>query len=106
MKKFLIALTVVAMLAMTVPAFAQDERLPPDPNLSGDFTKPYMGERIMFDVFILRPLGLAATAIGLGSSLVAAPWAATSNSCDTANKYLVEQPFRYTFTRPVGDIDF
>ncbi|HOV86465.1 MAG TPA: hypothetical protein PLM79_08890 [Syntrophobacteraceae bacterium] len=62
------------------------------------------GELILADVLILRPLGIAALGIGLAGSLVTMPFAATSNSGDRVGKELIQKPFEYTFTRPVGDV--
>ena len=107
MKKIILALGLIALLAMVpFPVSAQNEQLPPDPTLSGDFTQQFMGERIIVDTFLLRPLGLAATLIGIGSSIPAAPMAVPSNSTDRVGRELIERPFDYTFKRPLGDVDF
>ncbi|MFZ2445001.1 MAG: hypothetical protein WAW37_01465 [Syntrophobacteraceae bacterium] len=105
MKRFFILLAAVALLAASLPAHAQ-EMLPPDPNRSGDFTSQYMGEKIWVDVFIMRPISFAASLIGLGTAVVAYPFAAMSNSTDRVEEELIRKPFAYTFTRSVGDIDF
>ncbi len=106
MKKIIIVVA-LAMLALTVgPAFAERELLPPDPNLSGDFTQVYMGERIMVDVFVMRPLSFAGALIGMAATVPALPFAALSDSTELLGNTLIKQPLDYTFQRPVGDIDF
>jgi hypothetical protein len=106
MKRVFLILTAVAMLCATaVPVLAQ-EVLPPDPNMSGRITSPPQGEFILFDVVILRPLGLASMAVGAAGALVACPWAGSSNSCDRVQRELIDKPYDYTFRRPVGDMDF
>lgn len=105
MRRIFIILTVFATLAVVIPALA-GETLPPDPALSGDFSSQYMGERILADFFVLRPLGLAAGLIGLGSAVVIMPMACATNSVDRVDRELVQKPFIYTFRRPLGDIDF
>ncbi|MGC9967498.1 MAG: hypothetical protein ABSE08_19035 [Syntrophobacteraceae bacterium] len=106
MKRIFLILTAIAMLSATaVPLMAQ-EVLPPDPNMSGRITSPPQGEFIMFDVFILRPLGLASMAVGAVSAAAAAPWAESSNSTNRVQRELIQKPYDYTFCRPVGDIDF
>ncbi|MGA2403307.1 MAG: hypothetical protein ABSG91_16640 [Syntrophobacteraceae bacterium] len=106
MKKIILILTAIALLSMTaLPVLAQ-EPLPPDPTLSGRFTAQPLGEFIIFDAFVLRPLGLAAMAIGAGSSYVALPWAIPSHSEDRVQRELLQKPYDYTFCRPLGDIDF
>ncbi len=106
MKKMILVLFAAAVLSMTaLPAMAQ-EVLPPDPTLSGDFSSTSMGERIIFDVFILRPLGAASILIGGASAIPAYPFAQMSNSTDRVDRELIQKPWAYTFCRPVGDINF
>ena len=106
MKKLFLILAAIAMLtASAVPLMAQ-EQLPPDPNLSGRMAAPPEGEFIMFDVFILRPLGLFSMGVGALTAAAASPWAASSHSMDMVQRELLDKPFNYTFRRPVGDIDF
>ncbi len=106
MKKIIIVVA-LAILALTAgPAMAERELLPPDPNLSGDFTQEYMGERIIVDVFLIRPLSFAGALIGMAASVPALPFAAVSNSTDRLGDTLIRQPLDYTFQRPVGDINF
>ena len=88
-----------------IPVLAQ-EVLPPDPTLTGRFTSEPMGEYIVFDAFILRPLGLISMGFGAASAVVAAPWAQSSNSGARTKRELLEKPYWYTFCRPLGDIDF
>jgi len=105
MRRFFIILTVFAALAMSIPAFAE-EMLPPDPALSGDFSSQYMGERILVDFFVLRPLGFAASLLGLGSAIVMEPTVVCTSSQERVTRELIEKPFSYTFQRPLGDINF
>ena len=108
MKKIILTLGVVAMMLAMVPfpVFAQNEQLPPDPTLSGDFTQQFMGERIIVDTFLLRPLGFAATLIGIIASVPALPMSVPNNSMDRTGRELIQRPFDYTFKRPLGDVDF
>ena len=107
MKKLVLALSLVTMLAMApFPVYSQDSNLPPDPRMSGDFTNQYMGERIIVDVFILRPVGMVASAFGLVASIPVMPFAVASNSTDRVCRELIQRPLAYTFKRPVGDVDF
>ncbi|MHC1727718.1 MAG: hypothetical protein AB9866_17235 [Syntrophobacteraceae bacterium] len=106
MKRTIVMLSVFAMLAATaIPAFAEKERLPPDPSLSGNFMEQYMGEQIIFDVFVLRPIGFVASMVGLGASVGAYPFACATDSADRVDRELVQKPWAWTFNRPVGDIE-
>ncbi|MCC6346579.1 MAG: hypothetical protein IT388_05265 [Nitrospirales bacterium] len=55
------------------------------------------------DTVIVRPLGIASLALGTAGFIVSLPFALISGSVDTTARELVEEPFRFTFTRPLGD---
>jgi len=61
------------------------------------------GFMIVMDVVIGRPLGLVALAVGTAFFVVSFPFALTSGSLDTTADALIAEPFRFTFTRPLGD---
>ena len=105
MKRIVLILT-LTMLTMTAIPVLADEVLPPDPNMTGRLTAETQGEFILFDVFVLRPLGLASMAVGAAGALVANPVASMSHSEDRVQRELIDKPYWYTFCRPVGDIDF
>ena len=56
----------------------------------------------LFDLFILRPMGIAACAVGLGSSVLALPLVITTGSGAEVGDKLITEPFDYTFRRPLG----
>jgi hypothetical protein len=56
----------------------------------------------LFDLFILRPMGLAACAVGVATSVWAFPFAATTGAGAEVGDKLFTEPFEYTFTRPIG----
>lgn len=60
---------------------------------------------IVFDVLITRPLGLAAAALGAAVFVVALPFSIPTRSVGLAADKLVSDPLRFTFKRPVGEID-
>jgi len=78
------------------------------PSLLAEFDSRYdepPGDYIFFDTFLLRPLGLVSMGVGLVTAAFSMPWAATSCTPDRVQKELIEKPFHYTFTRPLGDIE-
>ena len=105
MKRIILILTITLLSMTALPVLAQ-EPLPPDPTLTGRFTAEPPGEYIIFDAFILRPLGLAAMAVGAASAAVAYPWSRSSHSENRVDRELIQKPYWYTFCRPIGDIDF
>ncbi len=60
------------------------------------------GEAIAGDALIVRPIGLAATVMGLGIFMVTLPFTLPGGNAGTAAKALIGEPARYTFGRPLG----
>ncbi len=61
---------------------------------------------MMFDLVILRPLGLAATVIGTAFFVVSLPFSVLGGNTGEAAKKLMVEPAKYTFTRPLGAEDY
>jgi hypothetical protein len=57
------------------------------------------------DALVVRPLGLAATAVGAAIFVVALPFAAISGDVNRTAKTLVGAPARFTFRRRLGDFE-
>ncbi|MDD1611538.1 MAG: hypothetical protein LUQ57_00180 [Methylococcaceae bacterium] len=98
----LIKTAVIALLlTVSAPVFADT---PPTVN------KP-SGVDFLYDV-ILRPAGLVATILGGGFYLAMSPFTAVTSIYpphDTFEKFadlVVVNPYKFTFTRPVGDHAF
>jgi hypothetical protein len=54
------------------------------------------------DLFILRPVGVAALAGGSALYALAWPWAALTGSTKETANVLIKKPYRFTFRRPLG----
>ncbi len=61
---------------------------------------------IVFDVLITRPLGLVATAVGAGVFIAGLPFTIPTRSVAVAADKLIVDPLRFTFRRPVGEMDY
>ena len=61
---------------------------------------------MMFDLVLLRPLGLAATVIGTAFFVVSLPFSALGGNTGEAANKLVVAPAKYTFSRPLGAEDY
>jgi hypothetical protein len=61
------------------------------------------GGAMMYDMIVVRPIGVVATVIGSAFWLVSLPFSASGDNVDTATKKLVKEPAAYTFTRPLGE---
>jgi len=60
------------------------------------------------DLFMARPLGVAAGIVGTGLFIVSLPFTIPTKSTDKAAKMLISDPFRFSFSRPFPDesLDF
>lgn len=72
------------------------------PSRGGDGTDPM---EVAADALVVRPLGLAATAVGAAIFVVALPFAAISGDVDRTGQVLVGKPARFTFRRRLGDFE-
>ncbi len=61
---------------------------------------------IVFDVLITRPLGIVATAVGAAVFIVGLPFTIPTRSVGVAADKLVVDPLKFTFRRPVGEMDY
>ncbi len=65
--------------------------------------KDVSGEQMAIDLVIVRPLGLAATALGSVVFLASLPFSIPGGNADKASEKLVAEPFKFTFARKLGD---
>jgi hypothetical protein len=84
----IVAVVLVIASGASGPAFGKEPDIP-----------------VTADILIVRPVSLAATVVGTALFFVSLPFSIPSDSVETAAKKLVEEPFRYTFMRPVGGFD-
>jgi predicted membrane protein len=61
------------------------------------------GGMMMWDVLVMRPIGIVGTAVGSVIWLVSYPFAALGGNTDESTEALVQQPFEWTFQRPLGE---
>ena len=62
------------------------------------------GGDMVVDALIVRPMGLLGLALGAVTWVVALPFTIPSGSVDAASENLVMKPVRYTFQRPLGEV--
>jgi hypothetical protein len=60
------------------------------------------GGEMIFDLVVVRPVGLVATAIGSVVFVLSWPFSALGGNSDVAGQKLVKDPAAYTFKRPLG----
>ncbi|MBW1841168.1 MAG: hypothetical protein JRF27_01460 [Deltaproteobacteria bacterium] len=61
-------------------------------------------EAMIADLVFVRPLGIVAFGAGVALWIVSLPFTLTGGNSAQAAETLVNEPFRYTFARPLGDI--
>ena len=71
--------------------------------LDPDAFRPSDVGRVTLDVLLLRPLGVAASAVGLAAFVVSVPFVAPSSGLRTSWEVFVLGPTEYTFSRPIGE---
>jgi hypothetical protein len=89
-----ILVCVFLLTATLSPALAQDSEA------DSDITAASM----IGDLFVLRPLGLAATILGTAFFLVTLPITAAVGNTEVAGERLVKDPGKFTFNRPLGKL--
>jgi hypothetical protein len=55
------------------------------------------------DALLARPLGACATVIGGAIFIVSLPFSAIGGNTKSAYDYLLANPFKFTFSRPLGE---
>jgi hypothetical protein len=61
------------------------------------------GDKMTADLFIMRPIGFAATVAGSAFFILSLPFSALGGNHEEAFEKLVKKPANYTFKRPLGD---
>ena len=96
-KKTLVLMMIVSLLIIPFgsAALAQEYFETEDPG----------GGAMLFDLCVVRPIGLIATALGSVTFLLSWPFSALGNNSDVASQKLVKDPASYTFKRPLGEFN-
>lgn len=94
-KKTLVLMTVASLLVIPFgsTAMAQEYFETEEPG----------GGAMMFDFFVVRPVGIVATAVGTVAFIVSWPFSALGGNSGAAGEKLVAEPAAYTFSRPLGE---
>jgi hypothetical protein len=61
------------------------------------------GGEMLFDLVVVRPIGIVATAIGAVTYVISLPFSALGDNVDVAGQKLLKDPASYTFKRPLGE---
>ncbi len=91
----LITLLACAMIAPSV--YCQETEQP-------SYSGTGRGESMLFDLIFLRPLGIAACAIGTAGTIVSLPFTIPTGRTGEVVNALMTEPGDYTFIRPLGQM--
>ena len=69
-----------------------------------DEGKPTGGE-MFADAVVVRPMTLVASAVGLAAWVVTLPFSVTADNVRESGDEWVAKPLKYTFMRPLGEMD-
>jgi hypothetical protein len=95
-KKLILVPALAVAVGAATPVLALDqEQLGREPTTN----------EVMTDALLARPLGLIATGLGALTYVVALPFTLPSGTTDRAYQTLIAEPARYTFKRPIGQMD-
>lgn len=94
-----IILLLVAATLMTAPFAGSAFASARDDVLSG---KPGSTEMI-WDIWVVRPMGIVGQAVGAATFFLAAPWAAAGGNIYDAQEELIIKPAKFTWKRPMGE---
>lgn len=61
------------------------------------------GGAMIYDLVVLRPVGIVATAVGSVAWLISLPFSALGDNVDQATDKLIKTPGKFTFVRPIGE---
>lgn len=64
------------------------------------------GEKMVLDAIVLRPIGLVTTVAGAAIYTVSLPFSLMGGNEPAARENLVKEPARYTFKRPLGELEY
>jgi len=94
-KKIMIVFLVVAMISAPfgTAAIAEDQTVKKD-------SSP---EEMIVDGLVLRPLGIAATGLGIACFIVTLPFSIITGQTDEAAQKMIGNPAKFTFQRQLGD---
>jgi hypothetical protein len=93
-KHMIVLLTVLALVAVPCTScFAQ----------SLEHDDDIVAGKMAGDALVVRPLGACATIIGGAVFIVSLPFSALGGNTGEAFDYMVKDPFKFTFNRPLGD---
>lgn len=98
-KSCIVVLVIVALCSTTCLAQQGDKAY------TATTTNEAGAGEMLIDITFLRPLGFAATVLGTVAFVVSLPVTLITQQTDKAAQKLIVDPGKYTFVRPLGEIE-
>ena len=64
------------------------------------------GEKMVLDAVVLRPVGMVTTLAGSAVYVISLPFSLLGGNEAEVREHLVNEPARYTFKRPLGQVEY
>ena len=105
-----VALSVVIIFSVTtlggcahkLPPVEEPVQKSTNPNPPDKFEIQGSAEAMIGDLLIIRPIGIAVTAVGMAVFIVSLPFSVPGGNTRDAFQKLVVDPAKFTFKRPLG----
>jgi hypothetical protein len=97
--KMVFVLVTLLIFGILVPSVYCQETEMPNYNGTGK------GEAIIFDLFVLRPLGVISCALGFATTIIGAPFIVGRDNAREIGDALLNEPGNFTVIRPLGQVD-
>ena len=98
-KKMIFVLIALILFVFIVPSVYCQETEKPNYKGTGK------GEAMIFDLFVLRPIGIISCGLGLAAAIVGAPFIAGRENARDVGDALLNEAGNFTVIRPLGQID-
>jgi hypothetical protein len=93
MKKAFIAAVTAIALALSVPTYAEQQAESETPVTDA-----------LYDVLLMRPFGAISVGFGTAVFIIGLPITLPLGEAGRTADEFIAEPFKYTFTRPIGDL--
>ena len=94
MKRAFTAVITAIALAFSVPTYAADQQVQPETPVTD----------AAYDVVLMRPFGAVAVGVGVAAFIIGLPITLLLGEAGRTADEFIAVPFKYTFTRPIGDL--
>lgn len=100
-----IAIAALAFCAAAPAQEAAESAAAPETPVVAETDNAPSAEAMSLDLFLIRPVSLAATVLGTAVFIVSTPFCLLAWNFEDPARRLILEPAKYTFARDLGDLD-